>query len=136
MASKKSEYTYSWKRKHPERARESHRKAQLKWRTKNREKVRSTKKAWSKLNRKKENAYRRNYYYLQLHGITAQAADDVRTHSRCEICGSCKRLVFDHDHISMKPRGILCDSCNKGLGLLGDNEDSIQRTLAYLGKTC
>ncbi len=57
------------------------------------------------------------------------------------VCGVCRRdtasgkgWVTDHCHETGKVRGILCDNCNKGLGLLGDNSDGLLSALCYLGK--
>jgi hypothetical protein len=60
-------------------------------------------------------------------------------HHRCGICGSMAQkernkhyLEFDHDHKTNEPRGFLCQKCNKGLGLLGDNLEGIERAIQYL----
>lgn len=45
------------------------------------------------------------------------------------------RLCVDHDHDTEKIRGLLCTTCNQGLGLLGDTIESIQIALDYLRKT-
>jgi len=50
----------------------------------------------------------------------------------CEICGGQEELVYDHDHITMKFRGVLCRQCNSGIGFLGDTEDSVLRAYEYL----
>ena len=61
----------------------------------------------------------------------------------CKICGfSCgaKRrgtrkmmsLSVDHDHSTGKVRGLLCNSCNVGLGRFKDNINSLERAVAYL----
>ena len=53
----------------------------------------------------------------------------------CAICkksGNGKYLAVDHDHISGKVRGLLCQKCNTGIGLLGDNRDSLEKALEYL----
>lgn len=55
-------------------------------------------------------------------------------------CGICKKhkdnftknLYVDHCHDTGKVRGLLCQKCNSGLGLLGDNTDSIKNVLTYL----
>lgn len=57
---------------------------------------------------------------------------------RCAICGSDKpggqwgRFVVDHCHRTGRVRGILCDSCNKRLGRLGDSLDKIAPFVDYL----
>jgi len=58
----------------------------------------------------------------------------MKTSDCCEICGSIDNLCYDHDHITMKFRGVLCRSCNKAIGQLGDTEESLQKALAYLQK--
>tara|TARA_R100001015_G_C4588962_1_gene144652 strand:+ start:561 stop:1064 length:504 start_codon:yes stop_codon:yes gene_type:complete len=42
--------------------------------------------------------------------------------------------VIDHDHDTGEFRGFLCNSCNTGLGALGDNKKSIKKVLTYLEK--
>lgn len=51
----------------------------------------------------------------------------------CELCGrTTQTLVFDHCHASLKHRGWLCNSCNKGLGLIGDSVEALERAILYL----
>ena len=55
----------------------------------------------------------------------------------CYICGRKKepdgrRLSIDHDHDTNKVRGVLCYSCNKGLGLFYDNINSLEKAILYL----
>ncbi len=55
-------------------------------------------------------------------------------------CGIChkhksnfsKEFAVDHNHETGVVRGLLCDNCNKGLGLLGDNMVSVKNALDYL----
>jgi hypothetical protein len=62
----------------------------------------------------------------------------------CAICGT-KTLTkkykgtparhpVDHDHKTGIVRGILCDRCNRGLGLLGDSVEILRSALEYLEK--
>jgi hypothetical protein len=43
-----------------------------------------------------------------------------------------KRLAIDHCHHSGKIRGLLCSSCNTGLGLFKDNIESLHSAIEYL----
>lgn len=43
-----------------------------------------------------------------------------------------KRLSVDHDHTTGQIRGLLCNNCNRGLGLLGDSLKRIERAVKYL----
>lgn len=52
-------------------------------------------------------------------------------------CHCCKERIatdIDHDHQTGEVRGILCNSCNSGIGLLGDNLVGLQKALQYLVK--
>jgi hypothetical protein len=42
------------------------------------------------------------------------------------------KLRVDHCHSTGKIRGLLCDSCNVGLGKFGDNIDSLTVAIMYL----
>ena len=53
----------------------------------------------------------------------------------CACCGQVRKLHLDHDHSTNEFRGFICQSCNHGLGHLGDNTDGVLRALAYLRKS-
>lgn len=64
---------------------------------------------------------------------------EIKTHLQketCEICAKApnpkRRNVIDHCHTTGKVRGLLCDSCNKGLGLFYDDLDLLQKAINYL----
>lgn len=75
------------------------------------------------------------YHY----NITLEDYDEMfnRQSGLCAICGIPhtelrKRLGVDHDHISGKVRGLLCDSCNRMLGYGRDRIDIFQNAVVYL----
>jgi hypothetical protein len=57
-------------------------------------------------------------------------------------CAVCKKtattgngIVFDHCHTNNVFRGYCCNSCNRSIGVLGDNVDGILNVLNYLLKS-
>jgi hypothetical protein len=53
----------------------------------------------------------------------------------CPICDEAlkpEESAIDHNHQTGKVRGILCKTCNRGLGLLRDNPETLQRAVFYL----
>jgi hypothetical protein len=61
----------------------------------------------------------------------------VEQNYSCKICLSHqdkfkRRLCVDHDHTTGKVRGLLCDTCNRSLGLLKDNIEVMKRAVTYL----
>lgn len=77
-------------------------------------------------------------YQLRRRENALQGAPVPQDH--CDCCGRNPResrrgnqsLCLDHDHVTGAFRGWLCHACNLGIGLLGDNADSLRRALAYL----
>lgn len=61
-------------------------------------------------------------------------------HGVCAICGkpetkpNAKYLAVDHDHKTGEVRGLLCNNCNRALGLLQDNTEVLQNAINYLKK--
>ncbi len=88
---------------------------------------------------------RRNYDYKKYYGITLKEYDDLvlKQNGLCAICGSketltfkgkIKRLSVDHNHTTKRVRELLCDSCNKCIGLVNENIDVLARMVSYLKK--
>jgi hypothetical protein len=62
-----------------------------------------------------------------------------KQHGRCALCGSkvsgdgrTSRLFIDHDHKTGEIRGLLCVTCNSGLGFFRENPDLLRKATEYL----
>ena len=88
-------------------------------------------KEWRKRNPDKTKGYK----ITAMYGISLDEYDRrMSTSDCCENCGTSEDLVYDHDHTTMEFRGVLCSSCNRSLGQLGDTAECVQRLLNYLMK--
>jgi hypothetical protein len=56
---------------------------------------------------------------------------------KCAICKlpekDNKHLAVDHCHRTNRVRGLLCQKCNTGIGLLGESQEIFLRAATYLG---
>ncbi len=78
-------------------------------------------------------------YIRYNHGITLQDYDKILEEQggKCKICGvetpgGRGRFHIDHDHVTGKIRGLLCSSCNTGLGLFKDDANILIAAAHYL----
>lgn len=55
-----------------------------------------------------------------LYGVSCEEADALIANAggKCQRCGACRPLVYDHDHaLGLKAvRGLICRPCNRRLG--------------------
>ncbi len=81
----------------------------------------------------------RRYHLTRRYGISAAEVDDLiaRQAGLCPICirplGA--RPHVDHDHVTGEVRGVLCFTCNGGLGNYSDEADRLRRAADYLDGT-
>ncbi|MCA1841085.1 MAG: endonuclease VII domain-containing protein [Actinobacteria bacterium] len=78
---------------------------------------------------------RRRTYLKHKYGMTPESYTVMLEDQggRCAICCTLpNRFVVDHNHANGKIRGILCDTCNRALGLLKDNADVLRKAAAYV----
>lgn len=75
----------------------------------------------------------RNAKYQKRYGISAGEADQMKE-SGCWVCGKGENLHIDHNHQTKEIRGVLCSSCNRGLGYFQDDPQLIEKALEYLNE--
>lgn len=86
-------------------------------------------------------------YHIR-YGISEYEYEDmlISCENKCMICGEKEKaidkrtgkkyaLAIDHCHDSGKVRGILCSSCNIGIGLFNDNVDKLKNAINYLNNS-
>lgn len=79
----------------------------------------------------------RKYLLREKYGITLEQYDDMLNSQGgvCAICSSPPKryhLSVDHCHETGDIRGLICRSCNFGLGYFGDTPESIKAVLDYV----
>lgn len=92
-----------------------------------------------------------NNYYLKAYGITLEEKSEM-LRRQGGVCGICKtddpggrngQWVVDHDHACCPGRetcgkcmrSLLCDRCNKSIGLFEDDPSLLEIAAAYLRNT-
>lgn len=83
--------------------------------------------------------YKKGNKLLYRYGITFEMYNQLfdKQKGKCAICKKHqlslnKSLCVDHCHITGKVRGLLCNTCNIGLGKFNDDLDILQKAMSYL----
>ena len=88
---------------------------------------------WYDANREQFKAYKRQRRYdLSTENYTALL--EKQNHS-CAICKDKTALEVDHCHTTDRVRGLLCERCNRLLGLGRENTDILVSAIDYLKST-
>lgn len=61
----------------------------------------------------------------------------IKQGDRCACCDCLKPedmlyWCVDHDHVTNRVRGLICNNCNGGIGFLGDSVEGVRKALTYL----
>jgi hypothetical protein len=115
--------------------------ASKQWRVENPDRLKRTCKAYYDKNRTRCTAQMRGRRV----GITAEEihAMTAAQGNKCAMCGKAETYVrrgflqalsVDHDHATGKVRGLLCNNCNRGIGLLGDSAATLRAGADYIDR--
>ena len=92
---------------------------------------------WSKFykehNRKNPGRSTKNMR-IRKFGITPEKIKELleNQNNRCAICGMENPNCLDHDHKTMKARGMLCNGCNAGIGFMRESISVLRNAIQYL----
>lgn len=116
-----------YRRKHKKRIRE----ANCDWRRKNRKRCRLASRRWAERNPEKVKRIRLRQYGISLEDFFSL---QKRQKNRCGICKKQfdKTPMVDHCHKTKKVRGLLCGTCNSGLGMFKDSLTGLKSAVDYL----
>ncbi len=126
----------AWRDAHKGHIRESN----AKWRAAHADHIREYQSAYAKKHAERiaplAKLRTRAYSLRTLYGLTAEQFRDmlVGQAGRCLICFRVPptTLVVDHDHATGAIRGLLCNSCNRLLGIAGDSPRRLDAAARYL----
>lgn len=136
----------AWKNANPEKVKENAKRYYQKNKVAIQERRRSKKMADPEAARARLRAYRaacphvfRNSWLRNQYGIEQPDWDALfeQQGRRCAICrtddpGGSKGWHTDHDHNADRVRGILCRTCNTGLGKFRDDPERLKAAIRYL----
>lgn len=123
MRKTNAERQRAYRERHPERVKEQQRK-------------------WRENNKEYNSSRQRKYQIKANYGMSLDDYDAmlVGQKGQCAICGTTnphnrwKVFAVDHCHETGKVRGLLCNKCNRGMGLLDDDADRLIKAAEYLNK--
>lgn len=139
--SKQAEYYREYAKKNKERIRNRQREW-LAGDPARRARYTEAQRARTKANPEKYRTYFRNHHIKKTYGITAEQFERM-LQDQGGVCAICRRLpngtnhvernlVIDHCHKTGKVRGLLCNNCNAGMGIIGDSVEHLEAALSYL----
>ncbi len=76
----------------------------------------------------------KNSALIRKYGITLKQYLEMKAKqkNRCAICNKVRSLNVDHHHDSNTVRGLLCGTCNRGIGSLQECTDILMAAVKYL----
>ncbi len=150
---RRNKWQKEWRRKHPqsELARAQNRERCKQYYSENKEIHKQKVTAYQKTHKKRFNELGRKRYrnnpviskvqkvarVKRKYGLTLEQIEQMRLDQNNQ-CKTCKREFVktphvDHNHKTGEVRGLLCGPCNRALGLLQENIETLQNMISLLG---
>jgi len=99
--------------------------------------IKKKQREWYRANRAKARLATKRNRYKKEYNLSLDDLDKLlkSQNNCCLICSidfSKTRYNVDHNHITGKVRGALCNSCNRGIGFLKDNFELLVNAAKYI----
>ena len=82
-----------------------------------------------------DDEYAKKMHYLNAYGLTLAQLHQM-VEDQQGLCSICRKAMdpphVDHDHATGQIRGLLCKTCNTGLGMFRDDPRLLAYALVYL----
>ena len=104
---------------------------------KHKDKILSNSKEWRKKNPDKVKGIWRRSNLKRKYGLSEKSFENLfeEQGNSCAICHTKEAIwCVDHCHTTGEIRGILCASCNKGLGMFKDDQTNLEEAISYLNR--
>jgi len=102
-------------------------------------KVSVQQKEWVKANRSRRLKIMRDWNLKVKYGITPEQFDEMvkAQNGCCKICEKPQDRVLhvDHCHETGKIRGLLCSTCNTGIGQFKEDPEIMKKAIEYINET-
>lgn len=109
------------------------------WYTNNRERAAAARRAYHQRTKVERNRQSREGRWRRVYGLSAGEYEALlfQQGGMCAVCGGPQQhgwshFCVDHRHSDGQVRGLLCDFCNRAVGLLKDDPDRALRMAKYL----
>ena len=151
----------AWRKRNPEKLRRQQKRYrathsehlseyQKKWDAEHQEKIRARKREYYAKNAERIKAVNGAYYHAHAEAAKARTrkrqlarlgltpeAYELLVSQQSGLCGICGRmpairLRVDHEHSSGRIRGLLCNACNTGIGLLREDPEILLAAIAWI----
>jgi hypothetical protein len=92
----------------------------------------------TKHKRPKQTKEQKRKYLISSYGLTVEEYQKLlnKQNNACAICKTTDwgrpSPSIDHCHTTGKVRGLLCNNCNRAIGLLKDNKEILKNAIKYL----
>ena len=124
-----------------EQGRETGKRSAKKWRKENIELARKISREGNRKARAEDPRRFKSYELKAHYGITLDEYEALlaKQNGHCAICGAVEpggmgMFHVDHCHGTGRIRGLLCTTCNAGLGHFKDNPETISKAIGYLNQ--